>query len=404
MSGKLEPVEKGSWRWAAALLLAAIGVGYWLFKTGPETETKEEPRPPKIVKTVSPPLSAHRISVEAYGTVIPARQIVVKPQVGGQILNHHPNLTPGGFLMEEEKLLEIDPSLLRLSVRETSAAEARAEALLKEAERKREEALRLAQERVIANTELASLESQAKAQSAELRRLRAIREREEEMLRRHVLRAPFNAIVLEEAVEIGQHVDPGFAAATLVGADEFWVRVSLPMEKLRWIRLPKKKGERKEGQEGARAEVYLEMGGERTVHRSGRVVRLLVDLQPEGRMARLLVRIPDPMGLDGRADGPPLLLGSYVRVEIDAGELKDVIEAPREVLKEGEQVWISDSNNELQIRAAQVLWRSGEVVYLNNILESGESIIVSPLRTALPGMKINPQPTGFEEPLDAVDK
>lgn len=398
MSGKLEPVEKGSWRRPAALILAAIGVGYWLFKTGPETGTKEEPRPLKIVKTVSPPLSTHRISVEAYGAVIPARQVVVKPQVTGRILNHHPNLNPGGFVMEEEKLFEIDPSLLRLSVRETSAAEDRAEALLKEAERKREEALRLAQERVIANTELASLEAQAKAQSAELQRLRAIREREEEMLRRHVLRAPFNAIVLEEAVEIGQHVDPGFAAATLVGADEFWVRVSLPMEKLRWIQLPK------EGREGARAEVYLETGGGRTVHRSGRVVRLLVDLQPEGRMARLLVRIPDPMGLDERAEGTPLLLGSYVRVEIDAGELKDVIEAPREALKEGEQVWISDSNDELQIRAAQVLWRSGEVVYLNNILELGESIIVSPLRTALPGMKLNPRPTGFEKPLDAVVK
>lgn len=398
MSGKLKPVEKGSWRQPAALLFAAIGVGYWLFKTGPETVTKEETRPPKIVKTVSPPLSAHRISVEAYGAVIPARQVVVKPQVSGQILNHHPNLTPGGFVMEGEKLFEIDPSLLRLSVRETSAAEDRAESLMREAQRKREEALRLSQERVIASTELASLEAQAKAQSAELRRLRAIREREEGMLRRHILRAPFNAIVLEEAVEIGQHVDPGFAAVTLVGADEFWVRVSLPMEKLRWIRLPK------EGEEGARAEVYLEVGGGRPAHRSGQVVRLLVDLQPEGRMARLLVRIPDPMGLNDGTDGPPLLLGSYVRVEIDAGELKNVLEAPREALREGEQVWISDSNNELQIRAAQVLWRRDEAVYLNNILKSGESIIVSPLRTALPGMKVDPQTTDFDEPPDVFDE
>ena len=82
------------------------------------------------------------------------------------------------------------------------------------------------------------------------------------------------------------------------------------------------------------------------------------------------------------------------RVEIDAGELKNVLEAPREAIKEGDQVWISDSNNELQIRAAQVLWRREEAVYLNNILESGESIIISPLRMALPGMKVNPQPAG----------
>ncbi len=392
MSGELEQVEKGGWWRSALVILAAFGAGYWLFKTGPETATEEETRPPKIVKTVSPVPAAQRISVVAYGSVVPARRVVVKPLVSGQILEQHPELIPGGFVPEGAELFKLDARLLRLDVQEASAAVDRAEALLKEAQRKREEALLLAQVQVIASTELAALESQVEMQSAELRRLQAVRERNEELLRRHVLRAPFNAVVLEEAVEVGQHVEPGFAAATLAGADAFWARVSLSAEKLRWIQLPK------EGQEGARVTVYLDTGGGRTVRRAGRVVRLLSDLEQEGRMARILVRIPDPMRLNGRRDDPPLLLGSYVRAEIDAGVLEGVLEVRREALREGGQIWISDSNGELQIRRVQVLWRRDEKVYLNNVLEPGESIIISPLRAALPGMKLNPQPADGEPP------
>lgn len=73
--------------------------------------------------------------------------------------------------------------------------------------------------------------------------------------------------------------------------------------------------------------------------RQGTVFKLLVDLDPKGRMARLLVRLPDPLCLEGedaaeKVEGAcesqdKVLLGSFVRVRIDAGQLEKVLFFPK---------------------------------------------------------------------------
>jgi hypothetical protein len=52
------------------------------------------------------------------------------------------------------------------------------------------------------------------------------------------------------------------------------------------------------------------------------VFKLLADLDPKGRMARLLVSLPDPLPQD------KILLGSFVRVLIEAGQLEKVFFLP----------------------------------------------------------------------------
>src|SRR5690606_15586491 len=148
-------------------------------------------------------------------------------------------------------------------------------------------------------------------------------------LERTSIVAPFNAMVLDESVETGQLVEPGTVVATLVGTDEFWVQASVPTDQLHHIRLPR------DGEPGAQASVFLELGEGRQVEHRGRVLRLLSDLEPSGRMARVLISIPDPLGLETTERSTPLLLGSYVRVEIDAGSLDGVLAIDRAALRKG---------------------------------------------------------------------
>ena len=385
MNENSKPASRSNGLKSLLMIVVAMGVGYGLFRSGPVTTPVEEKRPPKLVKTVSPKPSTYPIFISAHGSVLPARRVVIQPQVSGEIMSHHPELIPGGFLSEGDVLFEIDSQFAELSARESVAAVKRAKALLKEAIRKREEALRLAKEQVIAATELAELESQVETQGAELQRLEAVRDRDAELLVRHKLRAPFNAMVLDESVEVGQRVNSSYQAVTLVGTDEFWVRVALSMDQLRWVKLPGR------GEQGAKVSVFLEMGDGHTERRVGKVVRLLSDLETEGRMARLLVSVEDPMGFQSSATQSPLLIGSFVRVEIDAGQLNDVLSVQRGALREGDRVWLCDANKELQIRDVEVLWRRNETVYLSNVIREGEALIVSPLRSALPGMKLAPQ-------------
>jgi len=379
-----ESSKSGLPRWVPFVLVAGAGfVGWWLYQTGPVAQPIEESRPPKSVRTVTVVPSDYPVRILAYGNVIPARRVRIEPQVSGVVVRLHEGLRPGGMVGEEEELFAIDPRLAELDLEAARTEVARAEVSLAEAQRKWEEGQRLANEQVIPVTELASLESTVRIQTAELERLRVRAARQEELLARHVVRAPFNAVVIEESVEIGQNLDAGTATMTLVGTDEFWVMVVVPIDQLRWIEPPS--GDRP----GAIASIILDSGNGASERFPGEVIQVLSDLETEGRMARALIRVRDPLSRTAAEAGqPPLLLGSYVRVEIAAGVLENVLAIDRPALRGGDQIWVVDGRNRLQIRSVTVRWREGETLYIDPVVESGEKLIVSDLRVALPEMEV----------------
>lgn len=90
----------------------------------------------------------------------------------------------------------------------------------------------------------------------------------------------------------------------------------------------------------------------------------------------------------------PLLLGSFVRVEIEAGILENVLVIPQGTLREGQKIWVVDQKNELQIRDVEILWVRQDSVLIGNVMRPGEQLIASDLKAPLPGLKVNPQPLG----------
>jgi multidrug efflux pump subunit AcrA (membrane-fusion protein) len=207
-------------------------------------------------------------------------------------------------------------------------------------------------------------------------------------LSRTVIKAPFNAMVVEESIEVGQLLRPNSTICELVGTDEFWIQVTLPFSDLKWVRFSK------DGQLGAMANVILDTGEGSTAEWEGRVIRLLSDLDPLGRMARVLIAVEDPLGLSSDSEQSlPLLLGSYVEVMIDAGTLENTLRIPRDSLREGNQIWVVGSDNLLKVIPAEVLWLEKETVLVSNNLEKDQQLVVSDLRVALPNMKVSPQPS-----------
>ncbi len=213
-------------------------------------------------------------------------------------------------------------------------------------------------------------------------------------LERTSIAAPFNVLVLEEFVDTGQLVGTQTTLATLVGTDRFWVQVSVPVGSLGRISFPG--GAERHGSE---AQVIFEQVSGPPVVRRGHVVRIMGDLDPEGRMARILVSIDDPLNLEaGRMVAERILLGSYVKVRIAAGFFDTVYSVPREALREGDVVWVKDSEGTLQIRPVRVVWRLKDDVLVDADLEPGDELIMSRLHAPLPGMAVqgvrdeNPSP------------
>ncbi len=374
------------------LPIAVIGVTAWvvrmLYLTRP-TATKQEVDPPvPTVSVIDLQPADHRVTIEAFGTVVPARQVTLQAQISGRIIEQHPSLVPGGVLTEGSEVLKIDPTDYELRVKQEEVALESAKASFelergqqvvaaKEWELLKDEieapqdmadfALRKPQQRVAqANVEAAS-------NRLALARLD---------LERTSLAAPFNALVLNESVELGQLISPQTAVATLVGTDLFWVQVSVPIDRLSRIHFADESG-----QGGSPAEILAEQST--TAPRQGRALRLLGDLSDRGRMARILVGVDDPLGLSsGKDRSSPVLLNSYVRVVIGAGMLHDVYEIPRVALRENQRVWVRDADGRLQIRRVDVRWRMENSVLATDGFEPGDQLIVSRLAEIVPGMPV----------------
>lgn len=379
------------------LALAAIAfagfVSWMLLKTAPDTEPEDEQVAAKIVQVMPLESRDERIIVTAWGTVIPAREVTIRPQVSGRIIEQHEALIPGGLLEQNASLLRIDPSDYELAVTEATAEleEARFEFDTEQGRQvvaKREwEQLRRELSGIETNPSLALREPHLKRAEALVEKAENAIARARLDLQRTEILVPFNSVVIEESVESGQLVENGDEICRLVGTDAFWVRATLPISELKWIQLPR------QDKHGSTTEVYLDSGHESEHPWKGEVIRLLGDLEAEGRMARILVEVEDPLGRGSESSRPsPLLLNSYVRVDIEAGKLSDVISIPRPALREGNRLWLVGDDKRVRIAEPEILWtRENTVLVPASTLRPGEQLIVSELKAALPGMKVSPR-------------
>jgi len=385
------------------VILLIIGFGgcssLLLILTGPETVPEDKTTAAKIVQTIPLVPQTRSVAVSASGSVVPSRKVVIKPQVSGLVIWQSESVVIGGHVKAGDELIHIDPKDYELALTEKQAdfEQARFE---REVESGRQVIAKREWGELQSDLDMGEVNKSLVLREPHLRRAEALMEKARndiEIARlqrsRTVIPAPFNAMVVEESVEVGQLLSPGSDICELVGTDEFWIQATIPFSQLKWVTFPQ------DGRPGAEAQVILDTGDPEPPTWKGRVIRLLSDLDPLGRMARLLVSVDDPLDLCRKSGTKlPLLLGSYVEVKIDAGELEDTLTIPRAALREGNQIWVVGDDNLLKVTPVTVLWRETETVLISNNVEERDRLIVSDLRVALPGMEVSPQPaTAYPE-------
>ena len=354
--------------------------------------------------------------IPAYGTVRAHRRLTVFPRVEGYVTAQHENLISGGMVRTGDTLIDVDARDYELAVETERGNLARAEFELRVEEGSQ----------VVAEREWALLEPSI--ETSDMGRRLALREphliekraavaaarsrlaQAELNLERTRVRAPCNALVLDEDVEPGQLVNARSPVATLVCTDVFRVEVSLALDRLHWVTFPadaESAGEDgPEARQGSAVRIRRDLGATQAAQWTGRVDRLLGDVTENGRMARLLVLVPDPLG---HAPGDAqLLLGEYVRVEIMGPRLEDALSLPRRALREGDRVWVHNADDRLEVRRVDVVLRRDDTVIVRRGVAAGERVIVSPLPAALPGLWVQAAddalPTSAEPEAGSADR
>ena len=384
------------------ILVAGLGAASYLKNSSPRTQKRPPVKlsPTVQIQTVTP--SNYQIIVTAMGTVIPAREVLLKSRVSGEIVEIHPEFTVGGFLKKDMRIIQIDPQDYELALARKRSAVTDAEYALKlelghQEVAKREwellnqgkPAQEMEKELALRQPHLEKVRSDLAAAEAELEAATL------DLERTHIL-SPFNAIVRSKSVDLGSQVTPQDSLAELVGTDAYRIQVSLPVDRLEWIEFPIKAGDF-----GSKARIIYGQDHEC----SGKVIRLMGDLATEGRMARILVEVTDPLGMNStNKDRAPLLIGEYVRVKILGHKLEGVFQIPRTALKDNSSIWIAKENQILEIRKVHPVWRDADVVLLQGGLKPGEQLIISDLPAPVEGMTVRVNTSKSEMKNDEVVK
>ncbi|CAA6677241.1 MULTISPECIES: efflux RND transporter periplasmic adaptor subunit [unclassified Lentimonas] len=368
------------------LFIVVVGAGVVGMKVLKATGPEAKKRQPKVMQVLVDAMPIEQsdagVRIEGMGLVVAAREVTLKAQVSGRVLEIAPGLLEGLHVDAGTVLAQIegDDYELKLeqaaSTLELRSAELDLEMGFQRVATREWELLGDSDDVMAESSSLALREPQLKQAKAMERSAQSALDQAKLDLSRTEIVAPFNALVLSKSVEVGSMAGMGGEVAQLVSTDAFHVRVSVPVSKLSVLEIP-----------GAEAIVSID-GADTPL--PGRVISLLGDLDPDGRMARVLVEVKDPLGLESENDErPKLLLGSYVAVELVGHELPGSVTIPRNTLHNGDNVWVVGEGSKLEIRPVSVIWKNRDTVVVGSGVNVGERLITSPLSFAADGMAVS---------------
>jgi len=206
-------------------------------------------------------------------------------------------------------------------------------------------------------------------------------------LERTRVTAPFDCVVRSEQVDLGQYLRAGVEVARVAGTRRAEVVVPLPLEELVHLHVPRTLAGNDPGEAGSPATLALTVDGQR-FEWSGRVVRALGEVDPAGRMARVVVAVDDPYGLRGNTDRPALALGLFVEANLRGDMLAQVFAIPRSALRDNHTVWLADDGGHLAIRPVEVARRERDQVLVAGGLTAGDRVVLTALSGAANGMAL----------------
>ena len=169
------------------------------------------------------------------GTVTSERVASLSTSVNGLV--KRVRVDAGDRVAAGNALIYLDSAMARLALDRTKAAAEEARAQLSEQQRLRDEAKEMFERGLIPQTRLHSAESGRRVAAARVNRLVAERKEQEEIVRRHIVIAPFAGVISKKLTDPGEWVETGTTVLELVDTQRLRIDVQVPQERYGQIRV-----------------------------------------------------------------------------------------------------------------------------------------------------------------------
>tara|TARA_R100000306_G_scaffold12125_3_gene14043 strand:+ start:3395 stop:4603 length:1209 start_codon:yes stop_codon:yes gene_type:complete len=375
------------------ILLAAVATTFLIFSTEPTAESEGATKQTAmLVNTVQVNKGNYQPTLQATGTVQPVEDVMLSPLVSGQVIRRSSNFTPGSFVKKGQTLLQIDPSDFRntLELRQSELLQAQTNLDVEMGRQQvAEKDLELAGIDSLSDKErqLVLRRPQLDAVRATVKAAKASVNQAETNVARTTVKAPFDAHVLSQNVTEGSQVAPGDNLGRLVGADYYWVTVTVPVSKLKWLTFPTTENEK-----GSTVKIKHTTAWENDTYRVGYLTKQIGALDNQTRLARVLVKVPDPLGHESDSGLPKLIIGSFVEAHIEATTIEDVVRLDRGYIRSNQTVWVMD-DGKLSIRKVDIILTDSKYAYIRSGIEDNEQVVITNLSTVAEGIALRKEAT-----------
>ncbi|MDF1753371.1 MAG: efflux RND transporter periplasmic adaptor subunit [Verrucomicrobiales bacterium] len=331
----------------------------------------------RIVRGIQVSPAATRIRVESGGFVRAETQSGISAEVAGKIVEVSDRFFPGEFFRKGDLLLKIDPSDYETAAKIAKSNVSMREKLLKEEERLSEEAIDKWKDRygrsktppadVARETQLTVARTNLDVAKAEL-------ESAETKLGRTEVRAPFNALLMKKHADMGQFVTPGMVVAALASVDFAEVRVPLELREVKLLKLPVGPAKDAEGKGGS--VVIRGANGERRAA----MVRTENVIDESTRSLYAVARVDDPYLWISEDNGgeAPVTLGEYVSVEMESEAVENLVELPREALRNERELVLVSNQKSISVRQVEVVHETKDHIYVRGLNQDDIVVLTSP--------------------------
>ncbi len=367
------------------VLIVGLGLAYLITVNEPTPEVEPyEPLAPTVRVTEITARDEY-LNVSSQGTVQPRTQSELIPEVSGRVVWMSASLVGGGAFREGDVLLRIDDADYRTAVLRAEATLQRSEVEREFAVDELERSTSLQKRQLASQQQLDDARRRARVAGASLVESRAALEQAQRDLARTELKAPFDGLVRSEQVDQGQFVTRGQSIGTIYATDYVEIRLPIAADQLRYLDLPIST----QGQipEAMRPPVAVSAQlGERRLHWSGELMRLEAEVDERSRMLYGVARLRQETGDDGTI----IPVGLFVQAEIRGRKVERIFRLPRSAMRDDNQVLVVDEENRLRFRHVSILRLEHDEMLVDEGLQGGERVCISPLQTVVEGMTVNP--------------
>ncbi len=381
LAGRLPPVV-----WVlliGGLLIAAV----ILLRPKPHPKPVREMPPPSVTVIKAEPRTL-AVNVMAQGSVIPRRQIDLVSQVAGALVEVSPEFVSGGYFAEGATLAQIDP-------RDYEIAQARARALVAEAEKTLATEKGMARQAKLQWRDLGSDEANSlflrkpmvAAAQAQLESAKAGLRQAQLNLERTRIHLPFAGRISTTWVDLGQFVNVGTKLATVYDASVALVRLPLTDDQAALIDLPKHFFG-KSNQPLPEVTLSGVVAGQ-AYQWQGKLTRTEASLDAQSRMFYVVVEVADPFNPAKQA--APMLMGMYVKAEIAGKPLAKVVQLPKSAVFRRDRVFALDADNLVHEKPVKVLRSDDQQVWVQGDIAPGELLVLERQSYLSEGTKVKPE-------------